>query len=263
MSSSTVARDLRRTGAGVGVLFDQRHDHEGPTAAGDFGQHERIGAGLVCLARHVLRTPDELAGAADAGGDRLSAGRRRPEIGDIEVRVQDATEGLRDGRRCQQQDVRRWTFGAERLALSDPEAMLLVDDREGKVPEADGVLHECVGADDDETLASTIQPGAGRRPDALEGLAPGRRAQRSREQRHAMAERLEEASQGRCVLPGQEVGRGEERRLPTGIRDDRHGRRRYRRLARSDVTLEEPQHRTGGGQIDPDVRHGRLLIVGQ
>ena len=62
-------------------------------------------------------------------------------------------------------------FAAERLALGDAEAMLLVDDREAQVLERDGVLDERVGADDDAAPLRPSSAEAGR-PEQLERLAP-------------------------------------------------------------------------------------------
>ena len=80
----------------------------------------------------------EVGRAADTGPDRDPAGRRRPEVGDVEVGIQDLAERPRDRRRGHQQDVRRPAagLGLERAALVHPEAVLLVDDDEAEVGEA-------------------------------------------------------------------------------------------------------------------------------
>jgi hypothetical protein len=235
-------RGLGRTSAGVGILLHQWHDHEGAPARGDLAEQERVGPGLVGLPRNVLRAPDQLSCAADPGGDRLASDRSGPQVGDVEVGVEDAPEGLGDGRRGHQQDVRRRPLRPEGLALGDAEAVLLVDDGQGQVAEGDGLLDERVGADHDEPLGPPIDP----RPRSADGVE--RRASRGGpkgpgQERHRVAERLEEAGQRHRVLPGEQVGRRQQGRLPVRVGDARHRGRGDRRLARSDVALEEPEHR--------------------
>jgi len=86
--------------------------------------------------------------------------------------------------------------------------VLLVDDDEAQVGIADPLGEEGVRPDDDR------RPPVG---DRVEGVGGARAGERARQQRHGEAERLQEVAQGRRVLAGQEVGRGQERSLHAGL----------------------------------------------
>src|SRR3972149_4811631 len=116
--------------------------------------------------------PDELVRAPDAGLDRQPPGRRRAQVGDVEVGVQDPTQRLGDGRGGHEQDVGRGALRPEGLALGDPEAVLLVHDGQPEVGEGGGLLHEGVRADRDQALAAPVGAVAQRRPQAREGRLP-------------------------------------------------------------------------------------------
>ena len=108
----------------VDALLDQRHHDERPVP------ERRLVPDLAPRAVEVGR-------ALDPGPDLDPARGRRPEVGHVEVRVQDLAERPRDGRRGHQQDVRRAAagLGLELAALVHPEPMLLVDDDEAEVGE--------------------------------------------------------------------------------------------------------------------------------
>ena len=112
--------------------------------------------------RTFCHVPVEVGRPLDAGPDRDPAGRRRPQVGHVEVGVEDLAERPRDRRRGHQQDVRRAAAGLrlERAALVDPEAVLLVDDDEAEVGERDRFLDQRVGADDDRAPGPTRSPRA-------------------------------------------------------------------------------------------------------
>ena len=137
--------DRRRGIVRRGVrLVDQRHDDERPMPG------RRIRSDPV---------PDgaDGVGMADPGPDRDAALRRRPQIGDVEVGVEDLAERPRDRRRRHQQDVRGVTagLGLELAALLDAEAVLLVDDDDAEGGELDPLLDERVRPDDDGRHART------------------------------------------------------------------------------------------------------------
>ncbi len=154
---------------------------------------------------------------------------------------------------------------AQGVALLDAEPVLLVDDDEPELGEADLVLDERVGAHDD----------AGRpRLHVQQCLAPGRRAERPGEQRDARgvvgrvelpgaAERAEQGAQRAGVLGGQHLGGRQHRRLRTGVDDLQHRPQRDDGLAGADVALDEPVHRVGTGQVGGDLGPDRLLARGE
>ena len=127
---------------------------------------------------------------ADPGLDRDPALGRRPQVGDVEVGVQDLAERARDRRGGHEQDVRRGPAGLrlELAALLDAEPVLLVDHDQAEIGEADPLLEQGVGPDDD--------PGPAVR-DGLERVARPGGAQRAGQQRDRDPERLEQVAEGR------------------------------------------------------------------
>ena len=89
------------------------------------------------------------------------------QVGHVEVGVDDLAEGPRDRRGGHQQDVRGAAAGLrlELAALLDPEAVLLVDDHQAQVGEADPLLEQGVGPD--HHAGPTVR-------DRLEGVARAR-----------------------------------------------------------------------------------------
>ena len=106
-------------------------------------------------ARTLLHVPSSWDGRLTPVWIATLPGRRRPQVGDVQVGVQHLAERPRDRGRGHQQDVRRAAAGLrlERAALVDTEAVLLVDDDQAEIGERDGVLDERVGADHDQRLA--------------------------------------------------------------------------------------------------------------
>ena len=193
----------------------------------------------------------EVARAPDRRSDRDPALRRRPQVGDVEVGIDDLAERPWDRRRGHEQDVRRQPsagLGLEKSALLDPEAMLLVDHGEPEVGEGDRLLEQGVGPDDDTGLAVG---------DRLARVAPTLGRERAREERHRHAEVAEQRIERRRVLAREQVRRREQGALAPGRRDDGEGVRRDRGLARADVALEQPEHRDRPGEVGPDRVHRR------
>jgi hypothetical protein len=108
----------------VGAFLDQRDDHERGVAEG--GLLADLPPGAFQLVR-----------AADPGPDLDTSRRRRAQVGNIEVGIEDLPQRPRDRRGRHQQHVRRAAagLGLELAALVDTEAMLLVDDHEAQIGE--------------------------------------------------------------------------------------------------------------------------------
>ncbi len=86
----------------------------------------------------------------DRGQDRGPAGRQFGQRGDLEVPEHRHRDRARDRRRRHDEQVRRLRrLVAQRVALFDAEAVLLVDDDEAQVGELHLVLDQRVGAHDD------------------------------------------------------------------------------------------------------------------
>ena len=146
-------------------------------------------------------------------------------------------------------------LGAQRVALLDAEAVLLVDDDQAEVGELDGVLEQRVGADDDAGVAAD---------DVEQRRAPGRGRLRAGEQRDpgaevgaaeqaALGQRAEHRGDRAVVLLGEHLGRGEQRGLPAGVDDGEHRPQRDDRLAGADLALQQPVHRVLAGQVGGDL----------
>ena len=244
-----VVRHLVDGPAGLPLPFlDEGHDDERAVAGGDLGHHQRPGAdGRVGADLRQLVEP------ARAGHDAQPPGRGAAQVGDVEVGVEDLAKGAGDRRRGHQQDMGRAALARQRLPLGDAEAVLLVDDGEGEIGEDRAGGEQGVRADDDAAGREAIgaRSGGRRGEDRLGGLPLGRR-KRGGEQLDAVAQRLQEAAERGGVLARQQVGGRQERPLGPGVGDEREGQGRHRRLARSDVALQQPQHRPWPGEVAED-----------
>src|SRR6266545_3511068 len=86
------------------------------------------------------------------GPHRPEPGRHLVQHRDVEVAIHSLRQRLRDRGGGRQQQVRVYPLLAERRALPNAEAMLLVDDREPEPLEGHGLLDESVRANDDVEL---------------------------------------------------------------------------------------------------------------
>ena len=142
------------------------------------------------------------------------------------------------------QHVRARALG-ERLALLDAESVLLVDDGDGKVAELDSLLDERVRADDD------VRAEEGR-PVAL--------ARSTREQAAADADLRAQVGDRRVVLLGERLGRRHHRALAAVLDGPQERVQRDDGLAGADVSLQQPLHRNGAGEVVVDLADRLLLI---
>ncbi|GAA2935174.1 hypothetical protein GCM10020221_33680 [Streptomyces thioluteus] len=141
--------------------------------------HVRLVAALDLLA-HPLPGPGQevrlVLGGHHMGGDGGAAGGELVQDGRLQVAEDGHGDRARDGGRGHHQQVRRLlALGAERVALLDAEAVLLVHHDQAEVVELHLVLDQGVGADDDPGLAGD---------EVQQGLPPGRRAHGAGEQHH-------------------------------------------------------------------------------
>ena len=177
--------------------------------------------------------------------------------GGVEVAVGGERERARDRRRGHVQDVRRHTFdalGVERLALLDPEAVLLVDHAEAEAGELHGRLDQRVGADDQAELAAG---------EALQCFAAPRRRRRPGQQRERGRLFGQQLAQGHGVLLGERLGRRHQHRLEAGFERAQHRVERDHGLARADLAHQQPLHRLAGVEVGVDLVEGAQLVVGR
>ena len=127
-------------------------------------------------------------------------------------------------------------LAAQRLALADAEAMLLIDDDEAHVCEGRLLADERMGSDRDERLAAGCGEGA--------ALALGRWLLPRDEHRVEPGSELwpEGVDDRPEVLRGQHLGRREHDGLAACLGDLQHGAQGHHRLAAADLALHEPVH---------------------
>ena len=210
-----------------------------------------------------LAAPADLL--ADGRGDELGvegrhdrvdgqpvAGRRLDEA-DVAQARERHVERPRDGRRRQGQDVDRGLELLDLLLVADAEALLLVDDEQAEVLEADVLGQEPVRADEDvdEALAAVLDDGLllARR------LEPGQGLDADREEDHPVAEGLE-------VLAGQDGRRAEDGHLLAVHDRLEGGPHGHLGLAVADVAAEEPVHRGLALHVVADLADRAELVLG-
>ena len=147
--------------------------------------------------------------------ERLDAGAplgHRADRGDVEVAEDRHRDGARDRRRGQHECVGRRALRAQRLALLDAEAVLLVDDDEAEIGERRAVAQKGVRPHDDPRL-----PGCG----PQRGLATlGRRHLTGEQRGHELGRELrpQHPRDRAQVLAREHLGRGDQRRLAAALR---------------------------------------------
>ena len=169
------------------------------------------------------------------GVDGLPARRQFVEFAHIELAILRQRQRARDRRGSHRQHM----WGALALAcqhkpLADPEAVLFVDHDHGEIAIGDLVLKDRMGADHDVHTA-VEQPH--QRCLAHPALVA------TRQQRDMRAGRFGHAAKALVVLAGKDFGRGQQRGLRARFHRDQHGFQRDHRLARTDIALQQAQHR--------------------
>ncbi len=148
-----VGEQLARLRVRLG-LVDERDDDEGSVAECRLGPDP------------LPRRP-ELVRATDPRPDRDPSFGRGPQVGHVQVRIEDLAERSRD--RCRRHQQHVWRVAArlclELTALLDPEPVLLVDDDDAERCERDAVLDQRMRPDHDRRHAAgqEVERMAGRR----------------------------------------------------------------------------------------------------
>ena len=122
----------------LGRPLDERADDVGLASGRDLGEHALVHA-----------RPLERARADDLRDDRRAPRRQLPQLGLVEVAVDEHRRGPRDRGRGHDEDVGFVPLPPEQVALLDTEAVLLVDDGEAEARELDALVDERVRADHD------------------------------------------------------------------------------------------------------------------
>ena len=208
-------------------LLDQRADHV------------RLAPLLEKPPEPPVGLPGPLLGDP-ARDHRLPARRGLGDLRHGEISVDGEGERARDRRRGHVQDV-RGAAHSESAPLLHPEAVLLVDHRDGEVAQLDALLDQRMRPDDDA---------------GVRDLALGR----PREQRHGNAELGAERLDREEVLLGERLRRRHERAPEARLHGTKERVQRDHGLPRAHVSLEEPLHRRRARQIGVDLPDGLDLV---
>ena len=155
-------------------------------------------------------------------------------------------------------DGRVAQFAAQRQALGDAKAVLLVDDGQAQAGELHIVLDHRVRAHHQQRrarghprhhlFACLALAAAGEPGDTAMGLAN---------------QRLEPLDELAKVLLGQDFGGRHQGALPAAVDGQRGGQRRHHRLARADVALQQAVHRLRPIHVVRDLVHHAPLRAGE
>jgi hypothetical protein len=139
---------------------------------------------------------------------------------------------------------------AQRHALLNAEAMLLVDDRQTKPRERHLILKQRVRADRDLRQAARY---------ALDLLTLFLALERARQPGDLHAQRREPLRELGVVLLREDLGGRHHRNLIAALYRLQRGERRHHRLAAAHITLQQPLHRVRLRQIGADLAQSPLL----
>ncbi len=163
----------------------------------------------------------------------------------------------------------RAAFLAEAFALEHAETVLLVDDDEAQIAEADRFLDQRVRADDD------VRRTRGETALDLIGFRARGRSCEQRHRRHpelsglagvvlqVRVERDQEPRDAFEVLAREHFGRHHERALPAVAQHVRHHRHCHERLAGAHVAFQETRHRLRFLHVAQDFVDGDFLASGR
>ncbi len=265
----------RRTGTGIGLM--REHGAVGRVLLAQVGVLRRSDPGtydihLVSQSRlladalpHPL-DPSRFVAGHHMGANRLAPRRQLTQRGDLHVAEHGHRHRARDRGRRHHQDVRcRAGLGTKGVALLDAESMLLVNDYKTQLGELHMLLDEGMCADHDAGLTTGGEEQIGSSLGG--GLAPGqdgnpRGGVRTREH-PPLAQAPQHRGDRSVVLLRQDLGRGQQRRLATGVDDGQHAQQGHDGLARSDLSLQQPMHRHGTCQVLTQITEHVPLALGQ
>ena len=233
----------------------------------ELGGFERLGLAFFDGRADDIRLTAERALLADEGVDarthvlthkervdRLTAGRKLTNDGNVKIAVSDERERARDGRCGHDEQMRLHALGGERRTLGDAEAVLLVGDDKTKLREGHIARQKRVRANDELRLAG----GDGLFCAALlrRRHGAGQEDSPDRKMRHQRAERGK-------VLLCENFGRRQKRGLISVLRGAERRGRGDHRLSASDVALHKAVHGVAGGHVAQHITDRVLLRGGQ
>ena len=247
MDAKAVEDGFGGRGIVFGLAFDTGADHIGLPALTDL------------LAEEI---PDfcGFCGGADFGGDDfLSAWGQILDDGDIEIAELGEAEAAGDGGGGHDEHVRAECIGGiagagESGALAHAEAVLFVDHSDAEAREFDGVLDECLGADDE------LHGAVG---DTAEEFTAAGSGESAEQQAAGDAAGGEELVEGFPVLRGENFGGGHEDCLSAGGDGSEQSVDGDGGFACPDVGLEESMHGLRAVDVGRDLSDGFVLAGGK
>ena len=232
--------------------------HVIPEELGDIGLIGNARADIKSLSTPIFFAQQRLAHhqrveGRNEGANGKAVDRRGRQQRKITHPGQGQLQRARNGGRRKRQHVDVMLDFLEALLVRHAEMLLLVDDKQTQIAEADRFGKQCVGADDDIDAAILEA--------LLDGLEFGGRNEARRlphadgQTREALGKRLE-------VLAGEKRGRHDDRDLPPAHGDDEGGAQGDLGLAEADVPAHQPIHDAARGQVIEHGIDGGKLILG-
>ena len=233
---------LRSSCIALLALLDQRTDPVGLASAAEVAAEAVDHVGELLLADHPRL-------------DRSPARRHLIDPADVHLAVLSQRQCPWNRRRGHDEKVRRvLRLRCQQEPLRHAEAMLLVNDREAQALVGDLLLKDRMSADEDvdRSVGKSHQDAVA----CAALLAPG-------EDRDADSNAIELGEQGRMVLPREDLGRGQQRRLRTALHSGKHRRQCDQSLAGTDVALKEAKHGCHLRHVATDFSDHPALRIGE
>ena len=210
--------------------------------------------GLPAFRARATHALDHLAAAFvvdEPGRDRRAARRHFVQRRHVEIGIEGHRQRPRNRRGAHHQLVRlAHRLAAQLQPLRNPEAVLLVDDRETEPRQEHLVLEQCVRADREHRRS------AGERRERLLARLRRKSAGKPRDLDRQALEPLRELAK---MLFRQDLGGRHEGDLPPRLDRLQRRQRRDDRLAAADVALQQPLHRHRALEVVADLAPDALL----
>ena len=186
--------------------------------------------------------------------DGFAAGGQLIQHRDVQVSVQQQSQGARDGRGAHDEEMGAVGLAGQKSPLPHAKTVLLVHNGQPQIFE----LHR-IGK---HRMGTHHQPGAPVR-NGREGHPPLGGFHSPHQQGDIDAEGFQPVSQSGGVLTGQQLGRGKHGALPAVLGGMPDGRRGHQRLAAAHIPLEQAIHGDLPAKIGTDLVAGPALCSGR
>ena len=212
-------------------FFDQRTD---PVTL------PSLGNGAAQVVHHLGHT----FGAEDRGLDRFTSRWLLVEDRDLHIAVLGQRQRARDRRRGHHQHIGTLALFSQLHPLPHAKSVLFVDNDQPQIVKDNILLKHRVGADKDMNIATLQRLGLGAPVLAL--VTPG---QDLKHHTGVIGQRFQPLKMLTC----KDFCRRHHHALPTGLHGHQQRHKGHQRLARPDITLQQPVHTPPGGHIGGDL----------